>query len=77
MKHNADNTINRYKARLVEKGYMQTHGVDYEETFSPMLKMTIIRPVIKLAIAKGWHLYQMDVKNAFLQDELDEEVYMV
>ena len=76
MKYNADGTVNRYKAKLVAKGYAQTHGVDYEETFAPVAKMTTIRTVIVLATAKGWDLHQMDVKNDFLQGELDE-VYMV
>ena len=77
MKHSADDTVNPYKARLVAKGYAQTHCVDYEETFAPVVKMMTIRTMIALATAKGWHLHQMDVKNTFLQGELDEEVYMV
>ena len=76
MKFNADGSINRYKARVATKGYAQTHGVDYEETFAPVAKMMIVRTVIALVAAKGWHLHQIDVKNAFLQGELKQEVCM-
>ena len=72
--HNADGTVNRFKAQLIAKGYAQTHGIDYEETFAPVAKMITVRMIIALAVAKGWHLHQMDVKNTFLQDELEEEV---
>ena len=67
MKYNADGSVNRYKARLIVKGYAQTHGVDYEETFAPVAKMTVVWAVIALVAAKGWHLHQMDVKNAFFK----------
>ena len=56
------------------KGYAQTHEVDYEETFALVAKMTTIWTMIAFAIAKGWHLHQMDVKNAFLQGKLEDEV---
>ena len=72
-----EGSVNHYKARLIAKVYAQMHGVDYEETFAPMAKMTSLRTVIALALAKGWHLHQMNVKNAFLQGKLEEEVYMV
>jgi Reverse transcriptase (RNA-dependent DNA polymerase) len=60
----------------VVKGYTQTYGVDYQETFSPIAKMNTIRILLSIATNKKWTLYQMDVKNIFLQGILDEEVYM-
>ncbi len=76
VKHNADGSVSRYKARLVAKGYAQTYGIDYEETYSPIAKMTIVKAIIAMEAAKGWSLHQMDVKNAFLHGDLQEEVYM-
>ena len=76
VKHNADGTINRYKACLVAKGYALTYGIDFKETFSPIAIMETVRVVIAMAAAKGWDLQQMDVKNAFLNGDLQEEVYM-
>ena len=76
IKHNADGLVSRYKARLVAKGYAQTYGIDFEETFSPVAKMAIVRAIISLAASKHWKLHQMDVKNAFLNGDLEEEVYM-
>jgi hypothetical protein len=74
IKHNADGSVSRYKARLVAKGYAQTYGIDYEETYSPVAKMTIIRAIIAMAVTKGWSLHQMYIKNDFLHGDL--QVYM-
>ncbi len=62
--------IRVYKARLVAKGYAQIYGIDYEETYSPIAKMTTIKVIIIMATIKGWFLHQMDVKNTFLHGDL-------
>ncbi len=76
VKHNADGSVSKYKARLVAKGYAQFYGIDYEETYSPVAKMTTVRAIIVMATTKGWSLHQMDVKNVFLHGDLQEEMYM-
>jgi hypothetical protein len=63
VKHNSNGSISRHKAKLVAKGYAQTHGIDYEETFVPIAKMATLRAVITVATLRGWVLHQMDVKN--------------
>ena len=64
------------KARLVAKGYVQRHGVDYDEIFAPVARLESVRLLLAVAASAGWDVHHMDVKSAFLNGELEEEMYV-
>ena len=76
IKHAADGSIEKYKERFVARGFSQKEGVDYEETFAPVARYTSIRSVLALAAVTKWKIHQMDVKAAFLNGVVEEEVYV-
>ena len=76
MKYKTDDSIERYKARLVAKRYTQTHGIDYTETFSLVAKINTIRVLLSLVVNLDWPLQKFDEMNVFLHGRLFAEVYM-
>ena len=76
VKHNSDGSASKYKAKLVVKGFHKTDRVDFFESFSPVVKPSIVQIVLSLAFMNHWPIYQLDVNNAFLNGVLTEEVFI-
>ena len=76
IKTHSDGSIEHYKACLVAKGFTQEYEIDYEETFTLVARISSVRTLLAVAAASKWDIFQMDVKNALLNGDLSEEVYM-
>jgi len=76
LKYKPDDIVYKFKAQMVAKGYTQTKGLDYFETFSHVVKLTIVHILSALATASDWFIHQLDVDNAFFHGDLHEEIYM-
>jgi len=76
-KYDENGIVTQYKARLVAKGYSQVPGVDYQETFSPVARLDSLRTMFSVAAINDWEIHMMDVKSAYLNGDLEEEIYML
>jgi hypothetical protein len=76
IKRRFNGSIERYKARLIARGFTQQEGIDYSKTFSPVIKQATVRLVFTIVVSCDWKIHQLDIHNAFLNGVLDEEVCM-
>ena len=77
VKRNADRSVERFKARIVAKGYSQVKGLDYDETFAPVIRYDSLRLIIALALHLGLDMSQADIKSAFLNGDLNKEAWIM
>lgn len=75
-KLNEKGDIDKYKARLVEKGFSQQPGIDFGENFAPVARLDTMRAILAIATQNKWKVYQIDVKSTFLNGILEEEIYV-
>lgn len=76
LKKDSDRQVIKHKARLLAKGYVQREGIDFEEVFAPIARLNTVRVILALAAHQSWEVHHLDVKSAFLNGELEEEVYV-
>jgi hypothetical protein len=76
IKHRVDGSIERYKVRLVARGFTQQEGIDYFEIFNQVIKQATVRLVFSITVSRNWKIHQLDIHNAFLNGVLTKEVYM-
>ena len=77
IKRDTDGNPTRYKAQLVARGFTQVHGLDYDETYTPITRLETIQLLLSIAVAHDWSIHQVDIKSTYLYGDLDEEIYMI